>query len=54
MTSAESGLPHVLLIQTWHRLTCVCSSPAFKVDGVGFLNISLLSMVASQKLYALA
>ena len=29
---------YVLLMHTWQRLTCVRSSPAFKVDGVGFLQ----------------
>lgn len=27
-------------MHTWQRLTCVRSSPAFKVDGVGFLKRS--------------
>lgn len=41
---------HRFFMHTWQRLMCVRSSPAFSVDGVGFLNISFLSMVASQKL----
>ena len=35
---AEGRLRYVLRMHTWQRLTCVRSSPAFKVDGVGFLK----------------
>ena len=38
--AAAGRLRYVLRMHTWHRLTCVRSSPAFSVDGVGFLQRS--------------
>lgn len=41
---------YVIFMQTTQRLTRVRRLPAFRVSDWGFLNISLCSTVASQKL----
>lgn len=41
---------YILFMHTWQRLMCVRRLPALSVVGTGFVNISLSSIVASQKL----